>query len=511
MEAARRRYGGLSAAGKRRLLDELQELTGYHRKSLLRLLNRPEPPTAAQLDGAPAELEKPHHRRRYGPEVVAALVPLWEASDRLCGKRLQALLPLLVESLEIHGHLSLEPSVRESLLAMSSATIDRLLAPIRKASGGNGWRRPPRAYSAVRRRVPVRTFKGWEDHRDPGWLEIDLVAHCGGRMEGRFLWTLMATDIATGWSESLPILMRDGAVVITALQLIRRQLPFPLRGIDADNDPVFMNRLMEAWCDRPGQEIVLTRSRAYKSNDQAWVEQKNGMLVRRVVGYQRLVSLEAAQVLGELYGALRLFTNLFQPSFKLKSSERDGGRIKRQHHPPRTPLQRLLATGQVSEEKAAQLRELQRGTDPLVLLETVRRCQGQLALLASGEQDAGLGPGAGGADRTSESRSLEVFLGDLQTLWNASQPRRRKPRTRTGKRSRPDPFEADVALIEDWLEAEPLLGSRELMARLVAHDPERYSDRQMRTLQRRLRGHRLRRIEAEMAGSDERQGDEVEV
>jgi hypothetical protein len=136
-----------------------------------------------------------------------------------------------------------------------------------------------------------------------------------------------------------------GSVVLTALQLIRRQLPFPLRGIDADNDPVFMNRLMEAWCDRPGKGIVLTRSRALKSNDQAWVEQKNIMLVRRVVGYQRLVSLEAAQVLGELYGALRLVTNLFQPSFKLKSSERDGGRIKRKHHPPRTPLQRLLATG----------------------------------------------------------------------------------------------------------------------------------------------------------------------
>ena len=132
--------------------------------------------------------------------MLEALVPLWEASDRLCGKRLQALLPLLVASLESHGHLSLEPAVRESLLAMSSATIDRLLAPIRKQSGGNGWRRPPRAYSAVRRRVPVRTFKGWDDHSDPGWLEIDLVAHCGGRMEGRFLWTLMATDIATGWS-----------------------------------------------------------------------------------------------------------------------------------------------------------------------------------------------------------------------------------------------------------------------------------------------------------------------
>jgi len=474
---------------------------------LLRLLNRPEPVAVAEPGGSLLQPDKPHHRRRYGPEVVEALVPLWEASDRLCGKRLQALLPLLVESLESHGHLSLEPSVREALLAMSSATIDRMLAPIRKQSGGNGWRRPPRAYSAVRRRVPVRTFKGWDDHSEPGWLEIDLVAHCGGRMEGRFLWTLMATDIATGWSESLPIVMRDGAVVLTALQLIRRQLPFPLRGIDADNDPVFMNQLMEAWCDRPGQEIVLTRSRAYKSNDQAWVEQKNGMLVRRVVGYQRLVSLEAAQVLGELYGALRLFTNLFQPSFKLKSSERDGGRIKRQHHPPRTPLQRLLATGQVSEERADQLRELQRGSDPLVLLKTIRRCQGRLAVLASGEQGTGLGPGAAVGDRTQEIRSLEVFLGDLQTLWQSSQPRRRKPRTRTGKRTRPDPFEADVALIEGWLQAEPLLGSRELMERLVAHNPQRYSDRQMRSLQRRLRSYRLQRIELEMAETGEVQCD----
>jgi hypothetical protein len=127
-------------------------------------------------------------------------------------------------------------------------------------SGSNDWRRPPRAYSGVRRRVPVRTFKGWDNHHEPGWLEIDLVAHCGGRMQGPFLWTLVATDIATGWSESVPILVRDGAVVLTALQLIRRQLTFPLRGIDADNDPVFVNRLMEGWCDRAGHQIVLTRS-----------------------------------------------------------------------------------------------------------------------------------------------------------------------------------------------------------------------------------------------------------
>lgn len=500
MEAARQRYGGLSAAGKRKLLDELELLTGYHRKSLLRLLNQrhsAEPQTG--IDGADdPSAPRPHHRRRYGPEAAAALVPLWEASDRLCGKRLKALLPLLVESLEHHGHLSLEPEVRAQVLGMSSATIDRLLRPIRQASGNNNWRRPPRAYSAVRRRVPVRTFRGWEDHHEPGWLEIDLVAHCGGRMQGPFLWTLVATDIATGWSESVPILVRDGAVVLTALQLIRRQLPFPLRGIDADNDPVFMNSLMEAWCDRPGHQIVLTRSRAYQSNDQAWVEQKNGMLVRRVVGYQRLEGLEAAQVMGELYGALRLFTNLFQPSFKLKTSERQGARIKRQHHPPRTPLQRLIKSGAVAQEQTEALRELQRSTDPVALLGTIRRCQGQLAVMASGEQASGEPSAQAERDLAAENRSLEVFLGGLQTLWHSSQPKRRKPKPRSGKRTRPDPFEPDVVLIEQWLQAEPLIRAKTLMERLIAHNPERYGECHLRTLQRRLRGYRLQQIQEEM-------------
>jgi len=312
INAASARYQSLSRTGKQRLLDELQALTGYHRKSLLRRLNQQSDQQQTSLRG--------QHRSRYGPEVLEALVPQ------------------LVESLEHHSHLQLDPSVRARVLLMSSATIDRLLAPVRQSSGGNGWRRPPRAHSGVRRRVQVRTFKGWDDHKQPSWLEIHLVAHCSGRLEGRFIWTLVATDIPTGWSKSLPVITRDGASVLAAIQRLRQQLPFPLRGIDADNDPAFMNALMEQWCDAPEQGIELTHSRAYQSNDQAWVEQKNGMLIRRVVGYERLVGLEAAQLLAELYAALRLFTNLFQPSFKLKSSVREGGRIKRQHHPPRTPL-----------------------------------------------------------------------------------------------------------------------------------------------------------------------------
>ena len=278
LRAARLRYGGLSPAGKRALVDELVLITGYHRKSVLRALNRVEPSTGGGGSGG----EKRHHRCRYSPEVVEALVPLWEASDRLCGKRLAALLPLLVEALEDHGHLVLEAEVRDKLLTISSATIDRLLAPVRQRSTGNGWRRPPRARSAVARRTPVRTFNGWGSVSEAGWLEIDLVAHCGKWMEGRFLWTLVATDIATGWSECLPLLSRDGASVIGALEILEKLLPFPVQGLDCDNDSAFLNAPLEQWCQRRSPPIALTRSRAYQSNDQAWVgHPKESRLNRR--------------------------------------------------------------------------------------------------------------------------------------------------------------------------------------------------------------------------------------
>jgi hypothetical protein len=487
INAAAERYRSLSSAGKQLLLKELQALTGYHRKSLLRRLNQQPDQRQTSLRG--------QHRRRYGPEVVEALVPLWEASDRLCGKRLHALLPQLVESLEHHGHLQLEQGVRARVLTMSSATIDRLLAPVRLSSGGNGWRRPPRAHSRVRQRVQVRTLMGWDEHKQPGWLEIDLVAHCGGRLEG-FIWTLVATDIATGWSESLPVITRDGASMLAAIQRLRQQLHFPLRGIDADNDPAFMNALMEQWCDAPVQEIELTRSRAYQSNDQAWVEQKNGMLIRRVVGYERLVGLEAAQLLAEHYAALRLFTNLFQPSFKLKSSVREGGRVKRQHHPPRTPLQQLLRTGVLSDQEALVLRELRKRCDPVALLTTMRSCQSRLALLISGQRASAMaGDPLSWQTPEQEIRELEGFLQGLQALWRQSRPLKKKPKPRQGRRSRVDPFEAHADFIPQWLEAEADVGSQELLERLIALDPERYGPQHKRTLQRRIRDWRVARVQ----------------
>ena len=257
-----------------------------------------------------------------------------------------------------------------------------------------------------------------------------------------------------------------------------------------------MNALMEQWCDAPEQAIELTRSRAYQSNDQAWVEQKNGMLIRRGVGYERLVGLEAAQLLAELYATLRLFTNLFQPSFKLKSSVREGGRIKRQHHPPRTPLQQLLRTGVLSDQEAQGLRELRKRCDPVGLLATMRSCQSRLALLISGQRaSAMVGDPLSWQTPEEEKRELERFLQGLQALWRQSRPLQKKPKPRQGRRSRVDPFEAHADLIPQWLEAEADVGSQELLGRLIALDPERYGPQHKRTLQRRIRDWRVARVQ----------------
>ena len=288
-------------------------------------------------------------------------------------------------------------------------------------------------------------------------MEIDLVAHCGKWMEGRFLWTLVATDISTGWSECLPLLNRYGASVMAALRMLEELLPFALRGIDLDNDGAFLNAPMEQWCEKHQPPIVLTRSRAYESNDQEWVEQKNGMLIRRVVGYQRLEGLVAAEVLGELYGALRLFTNLYQPSFKLKETIREGAKLKRRHHPPRTPMQRLFAQDTLSDAQRLGLESLRHGCDPVVLLETIRRAQATLARLSAGHEQQEPGRARGTVDPEQagkEQRTLSRFLRNLQLLWNESQP---KPEPKTKRRYTPRQrtlFAEHHEHIEQWLESE---------------------------------------------------------
>ena len=322
--ALARRYAVCTRVEKTRILDEFEAVTGFHRKHAMRVL---------RTDATRRHAEGRAGRRIYDDAVRDALVVLWEASDRICGKRLKALMPTLVEAMERHGHLKLGPDLRTGLLAMSAATVDRSLRKVREQAGGRRRRRPA-APSSVRLSIPVRTFSDWDDPA-PGFAEADLVAHSGPVTRGSFVQTLVVTDIATGWIECAPVLYREQTLLREVLGEVRKLMPFELLGFDTDNDTVFINETLRDYCRDAG--IVFTRCRPWRKNDQAFVEQKNGAVVRRIVGHRRLEGLEAAAALSRLYATTRLYVNFFQPSFKLESKRRDRARVSKRYHAPATP------------------------------------------------------------------------------------------------------------------------------------------------------------------------------
>ena len=297
------RYRGSPKQDKTRILDEFITVTGHHRKHGIRLL--------AQSGEGDRKAVVPRGRRISHDAVCEAVILIWEASDRICGKRLKAALPNLVDSMERHGHLDLDPGVRSRLLSASAATLDRLLKPVKAKVSG---RRKRRRNLDRGRHIPVRTFADW-NKPPPGYLEIDLVAHCGDNMGGSFVYSLMATDVCTGWTEAVPLLAREQSLVVAGLEAIAAQLPFPVRGVDSDNDSVFINDTLTDYCSARG--IEFTRSRAYRKNDQAWVEQKNGAVIRRFLGHERYSGQVAGQTIAHMHRALRLYVNYFQPSFRL--------------------------------------------------------------------------------------------------------------------------------------------------------------------------------------------------
>jgi hypothetical protein len=191
----------------------------------------------------------------------------------------------------------------------------------------------------------MRTFADWNQPA-PGSMEMDLVAHCGTVNRGSYVHSLVLTDIASGWTEAAPIVVRAGSLVVETLGRIRDSLPFALRALDVDNGSEFVNDRMIEYCLSHG--IELTRSRPYRKNDQAWIEQKNGAVVRKLLGYRRFEGLAAARAITRLYGASRLFVNFFQPSFKLAAKHRDGAKVAKRYHPPQTPCERLLQSESIS-------------------------------------------------------------------------------------------------------------------------------------------------------------------
>jgi hypothetical protein len=462
------RYAQGDRSERGRILDEFVAVTGFHRKHAMRLLRAGK--TDRRCGPRPG-------RRVYDDAVREALIVAWEASDRICGKRLRPLLPILVEAMERHGHLQLVPEVRSRLLTMSAATIDRRLRDVRRQAG-TATRRRSAASAAIRRSVPVRTFDGWDDP-PPGFVEADLVAHSGPVAKGSFVQTLVLTDIATGWTECAPLLVREQRLLTEVLGELRKLLPFPLLGLDTDNDSVFMNETVRDYCEHVG--IEFTRCRPYRKNDQAWVEQKNGAVVRRTIGYRRFEGLEAAAALARLYAAMRLFVNFFQPSFKLAAKARDGARVRKRYHPPATPCQRLLADPRTNAQVRRRVNELRATLDPVRLLKEIRAIQQQLVTIAD--------PPVFGDTAKPSSPTLEQFLSGLRTAWKEGEVRptslgKAKPKR---LRRRPDPFAAVTTELQGWFEAEPWHTSRELLERLQTQYPGVHPDGQLRTLQRRLK------------------------
>lgn len=474
------RYRSSSRAERSVILSEFVAVTGYHRKHAIRLL--------ATADVV-AEAGPRRVHRRYGAEIRDALIVLWEASDRVCSKRLKPMVPVLLPALERHGQLTIDEATRCLLLAISPATMDRLLADVRLAACG-GRRRRAGFSSAVRRSVPIRTFGDWNDP-PPGFVEVDFVAHAGTSTTGSFIQTMVLTDIATGWTECLPVVVRAGALVIEALSAALALFPFPLRGVDFDNDGAFMNAPVVEWCRARGLEV--TRSRAYRKNDQAWVEQKNGAIVRRLVGYGRFEGLAAAKALARLFAAARLHTNLFQPSFKLKEKKRIGARVIKRYHPPTPPAARVLAHAAVDEKSKARLRQLLTQADPVVLLAEIRAAQAELGQRVDrrGIEAAGVQPIV--MDRDRLAASLKTAWRDGERRATHRRPyRRHKPIPR-----RPSMLDGVQAEIRTWLDADPTISALEVLTRLKANDPERFTDRHLRTVQRCVkawRGDQARRI-----------------
>jgi hypothetical protein len=367
-EALRTRYQQADKVGKGQMLDEYCRVTRVHRKAAIRCLRRT-PRAAARPPGRP---------RRYTVTLLPLLERVWAASDYLCGKLLAPMMPVLVAALEQHHGLHVAPGVRAALLTASPATLDRQLRLLRRRRGRQPRRVAP-ALHALRAEVPLRTWGDWAGVA-PGALQGDLVLHCGESTHGFYLASLVTVDVATSWIELQPLWGLHQQRVRSAVHLIRTRLPFPLREWHSDNGSEFINTVLVHWCRQAG--IRFTRGRPYRKNDQAWVEQRNWLAVRRLVGYDRYTSRPAFAVLGRLYTLLRLQLNFFRPVRKLVSKHRVGAKTVKRYDRPRTPYQRIIAAGVLSPAQqqalAAQLATL----DPIALARDIQRTLDTLWKLA---------------------------------------------------------------------------------------------------------------------------------
>lgn len=471
----RHRYAVADRKGRSEILDGFVAATGYHRKYAVAVLRQPSNENGSEQLYA-------NRKRIYDQSVQQALICVWNAANQICSKRLAPFLPEFVETLERFGHLSMSPEVKAKLLKLSPASIDRLLKDERKNHRrGISTTKPA---NLLKQRIKVRTFADWND-TGPGFFEGDLVAHCGDRAEGSFLNSLVLTDVASGWTESVPLLRKCDSDVIAGLEAIRAVLPIPMLGLDTDNGSEFINNDLLAYCER--EKITFTRSRAYKKNDQAHIEQKNGSVVRRIVGYDRFEGSDAAAAVLNLYKILRLYVNFFQPSTKLLKKTRVGSRTIKSYDQARTPYQRLLDSKETSSATKSKLRELYATLDPVILFEqlgALQKALWQQATIDAPQQSILERKPKETEPETSQSLTLKPTLKSLKPLEKSKRPYRvAVPHT---WRTRKDPLEGTTDYAYLMFQLHPDITSSELFYKLREKFPEKFTGGELKTVQRRL-------------------------
>ena len=398
LEQVGKEYERADEVKRGRLLDEAEKRTGLNRKYLIRVLNHP----------VAAKTRKRRRRRAaYGAAVVTALIAVWDIFEQPCGQRLVAVLASELDRLRQLGELRCSDSVAGQLKRISASTIDRLLQREKRVRHLRR-NRNPNVQRLIYQKVPVRVAADW-DTSEIGNVQIDFVAHCGRSMGGDYIHTISAVDIASNWWEGQAIARRWQSASQQALSDMQTRFPFRIRELHPDNDSALVNDLLWDWCQ--GQGIRLSRSRPYKKNDNAWVEQKNWTHVRKVVGYRRFDTTSELRVLNEIYAVLRLYKNFCLPTIRLQSKTREHGRIKRVYEKPRTPYERILASPQVERKTKQQLKAIYEGLNPAQLNRRLIQLREQLETISAGKSEAyGKPPHRGPDIRISKRRNPDAAV-----------------------------------------------------------------------------------------------------
>jgi len=384
-------YKRATKTQKGEILDTLIQLTGYTRSYAARVLrDRARYVVVGQgvVNGVKVRLiederTRPKKKRKrkkiYDKDVLRALQTVWLICDGICGKRLAPYMKKIVGKLERMGELHLEPETRRKLLCVSAATIDRMLGPTRKRYQLRA-RSQTKPGTLLKHQIPIRTFADWDELR-PGFLEIDLVSHEGGNARGDYAYTLDATDVCTGWTETEAVKNRSQHFVFAGLEAAMPRFPFAILGIDSDNGGEFINHHLFNYCS--DNHITFTRSRPYRKNDNCFVEQKNYSVVRRTVGYCRHDTPAELRVLNELYAVLRLYTNYFQPSMKLVEKTRTGSKVHKKYDKAKTPYHRVMTSRWIPRQTKRELRSIYATLNPAKLIRDIGKLQDELAGLVS--------------------------------------------------------------------------------------------------------------------------------